>query len=142
MMDDSQLTKPGSCPFAGSVSAALQAARVWRSLRDREQTIQAHKQATQEAQRDPALRREETAIEDVLSSSVLDAMAERVAKFWSEYHGTLLDPAILPVAELDQATDELILHVFKELDRIRELHGSIPDKAEKVSEMWASCRRI
>jgi len=129
-MKDSEL-------FVPQVAAAIEAARVWRSLKDVERTLATHTQALAEAIQNPELIQEEWKTAEAVSSNVLRTMGERVERLWDRYSMALVERV---AQDLDEATDDLIAGVFKELDRIRELAGSIP--TDRVHDMWERCSRL
>ena len=123
--------------FVAQVAAAIEAASVWRSLKDVQRTIQAHQEALSEAGQNPLLIQEEWETAEAVSTQVLRTMEGRVGRLWDRYSLALVDRG---AADPDQATDELIAGVFRELDRIRELNGSIP--TEKMHDWWERCSRL
>lgn len=123
--------------FVAQVSAAIEAASVWRSLKDVERTIKAHDEALTEASGNPLLIQEEWKTAEAISSQVLRTMGERVSRLWDRYSMALVERV---AHDLDEATDQFLAGVFRELDRIRELNGTIP--TEKVHDWWERCSRI
>lgn len=123
--------------FVVQVAAALEAARVWRSFRDPARTIKAHQLAVRDASKNSELLKEEWTTAGVVSNSVLRAMAARVIKLWDRYNMQLLEQAGV---NLDGATDQLVAGVHREIDRIRELSGSIP--TEKLNDWWRQAAHI
>jgi len=123
--------------FVAQVAAAIEAASVWRSLRDVQRTLRAHEEALDEAQVDPELLREEWETAEAVSCQVLRTMGGRVSKLWERYSLALVDRGVV---DANAATDELVAGVFRELDRIRELNGSIP--TAKVNDWWERCAHL
>lgn len=122
--------------FVDQVAAAMEAARVWRTFRDPTRTTAAHSQALEEARMDTTLYQEEWKTADALSASVVRSMAGRVAKIWDRYEMRIVNVG----EDVDAATTELVSGVYRELDRIRDLNGSIPSR--KLAEWWEACSRF
>lgn len=126
-----------STVFVSEIAAALAAAEIWTTMRDRKRVMEGHDIAVQEARRDPELDAQAQRVALLMPPNVLGTMAQRAARLWQSYRDVLDDPNAAP-GEVEDATRRLRGSIFRELDRIRDLNGSIPPG--KLLDWWESCR--
>jgi hypothetical protein len=107
------------------VSAALQAVQTWLEFKDSRRAAAKFEERFASAAGDVRVAREAAYLGVLVPADVLDTMIERARKCWEMYHDVLRG-GYLP-REIDDATDSVKKCICRELRRIRELEGQIPD---------------
>lgn len=111
--------------FIAGISATLQAVQTWLQFRDSHRAAAQFEERFSAASTDLSVLHEAERLTSIVPPLVLNTMIERVRRCWERYHEVLLG-GFLP-AEIDEATEALKQCICRELKRIRELEGHIPD---------------
>jgi len=106
-------------------SAALQSVQTWFQVRDSKRAADAAKLQFQHAQTDPRMRAQADLLIQLVPSEVLQLMIGRVNGCWDDY-SAVLSGEFLP-NEVDKATLSIKACLCRELKRIYDLNGSIPE---------------
>jgi hypothetical protein len=105
-------------------SAALQSIQTWYQVRDSRRARNAFDNRLAEARTDPQIQQQGQTLATLIPPDILKSMSDRVWQCWTDYKETL-DGGTIP--EVDRAADGIKKCLCRELRRINDLNGNIPD---------------
>jgi hypothetical protein len=105
-------------------SAALQSIQTWYQVRDSSRAREAFDRCLANARTDPQIQQQNQIVEALIPADILDSLVDRVRQCWTDYQETL-DGGTIP--EIDRATEGIKGCLCRELARIKNLNGDIPD---------------
>lgn len=111
--------------ITATISAGMQAIELWINLKDREKAKNALTQIPI-IQNTAENRGEAINLTNLLSPELLETFSGRVKKCFDKYQSVLNDEKFLP-QEIDDATIAVRRCVCRELARLKDLNGFIPD---------------
>ena len=125
--------------FMARIGAATHATEVWTQMHDRQRAVDSWNAALAEGLADISIELHAKSLTPVLPASTLHLMAERVTQLCERFLGAVADEAGYPPPEVDEVAERLRRNLFRELDRIRDLNGSLPD--DKLLDLWEALER-
>lgn len=111
--------------FVSGVSAVLQAVQTWIQFRDSKRAAKEFELKYNSSLSDPTIINQANRLITIVPVDVLNQMLSRARKCWEKYN-EVLKGQFLP-AEVDDATEAVKHCICRELRRIEELNGFIPD---------------
>lgn len=125
--------------FMARIGAASSATEVWTQMHDRGRVVEAWDATLKERLADLSIELHSKSLKPVLPASTLHKMAEHVAQLCDRFLGAVVDEESYPPSEVDEAAARLRRSLFRELDCIRDLTGSLPD--DKLLDLWEELQR-
>ena len=125
MPDPSAFVESAKTLFSG-ISAAAAAIGVWQRYRDTERAAKTFDEEFAIAKASPEARRAAEQLVEIIPHKVVEDLEKRADKCWTGYR-RVLGGGFLP-DEVDDATDAVKQCVCRELGRIYDLNGDIPDR--------------
>ncbi len=119
--------------FIAGVAAVMQAIQTWVAVRDSRAAANRFSSTMRAEQTNPQVVREGEILESLIPGAVLDKMIERVNTCWKRYERVLNDEEYLP-SEIDDATEAVKRCICRELSRIYDLNGDVPEG--KLQQYW------
>jgi len=112
--------------FIAGISAAFEAIQTWLQFQDGRRADEVFERQFRSTLSSADTEQRAAALSSVVPEAVLNDLMERARQCWARYRHVLVANEFLP-AEIDEATTAVRKCVCRELGRIVELNGSIPD---------------
>ena len=122
--------------IVATISAGMQAMDLWLNFRDRSKASAAMDQI-RVIQNSPENHAEAQRLLNLVPAKILDTFSGRVNRCFNNYSDVLKDDHFLP-GEVDDATKALKKCVCRELSRLREINGRIPNGI--LHDLWNQYR--
>jgi hypothetical protein len=114
-----------SALFVSGVSAVLQAIQTWLQFRDSKRASSEFQSRYRTSLADPEIVQQANVLDSIVPAEVMQTMLARARKCWKRY-SEVLEGNFLP-SEVDDATEAVKQCICRELKRIKDLNGVIPD---------------
>jgi hypothetical protein len=109
-------------------AAALKAVETWLKFRDSQRAAREFEINYAKAQTDASVKHQAVTLKSLIPAPVLNTMGKRTQECWDRYHVVLKEgnKKHLP-SEIDDATQALKACLCRELRRIYDLNGTVPE---------------
>jgi len=121
------------------IAGGLQAVETWVTFRDRKQALEQFESSYLTSLNLEVPTREVTLLNEILPADVLALMVKRTENCMEKYKAVLADDTKYFPEDVDNATQAVKACVCRELRRIHELNGSLPQHGS-LGAWWTQFR--
>lgn len=124
---------PDPALVIAAISAVSEAIQAWVSFKDRRRTADVLEKSAEIARSSPTVQKEAEVLSTLIPSDVFATMTQRVHRCWERYHDVVRSEGDYLPEEIDEANQAVQRCICRELKRIHDLNGYIP---EGILKKW------